>query len=216
MWLLGSSSPMLSNERNPLTFISRWSSLAPASTSRILQTLLVHVSGHLVTSHWPLLPINIWIMLYTSMSIQSSSPYFLGWWQRGVGLSCKIQFLHKLGHILLFVLLCWGCYSHWSHNMDLLVFQVIIFHDNSVDKVHSSFWINYSLSLFFCVVYPKCNWNILIEVVLLHVTRFQYYFWLCKLIEGTLSSDCRSQTLYSTVSRYNPIWESSFPSHFGE
>jgi len=121
MWLLGSSSPMLSNERNPLTFISRWSSLAPASTFRILQTLLVHVSGHLVTSHWPLLPINIWIMLYTSMSIQSSSPYSLGWWQRGVGLSCKIQFLHKLGHILLFVLLCWGCYSHWSHNMDLLV-----------------------------------------------------------------------------------------------
>ena len=141
MWLLGSSSPMSSNEGNPLTSISRWSSLAPAFTSCILRTLL----GYLVTSHWPLLPIYVWIMLYTSTSIQSSSPYSLGWWQRGVGSSCKIQFLHKLGHILLFVLLCWGCYPHWSHNIDFasfMHFQVIIFHDNSVDEVHSSSWIN--------------------------------------------------------------------------
>ena len=121
MWLSGSSSPMLSNEGNPLTSISRWSSLAPAFTSRILRTLLAHVSGHLATSHWPLLPIYVWIMLYTSTSIQSSSPYSLGWWQRGVGSSCVIQFLHRLRHTQLFVPPCWECYPHWSHNMDLLV-----------------------------------------------------------------------------------------------
>jgi len=121
IWLLGSSSLMSSNEGNLLTFISRWSSLASASTSRILRTLLAYVSGHLVTSHWPLLPIYVWIMLYTSTSIQSSSSYSLDWWQKGIGSSCKIQFLYKLGHILLFVLLYWGYYPHWSHNIDLLV-----------------------------------------------------------------------------------------------
>jgi len=52
MWLSGSLSPMLSNEGNPLTSISRWSSLAPASTSHILRTLLAHISRHLVNSHW--------------------------------------------------------------------------------------------------------------------------------------------------------------------
>jgi len=51
MWLSGSSSLMLSNKRNPLTSILRWSSLASASTSCVLQTLLAYVSGHLVTSH---------------------------------------------------------------------------------------------------------------------------------------------------------------------
>jgi len=38
----------------------------------------------------------------------------------------------------------------------------------------------------------------------------------CELIEGILSSDCRSQTLYSTVPRENPIWEFPFPSYLKE
>ena len=38
----------------------------------------------------------------------------------------------------------------------------------------------------------------------------------CKLIESTLFSDYRSQTLYSTVLRENPIWVFPFPSYLGE
>jgi len=53
IWLSRSSSPMSSNKGNPLTASSRWSLLALASISCILQALLVHVSRYLVNSHWP-------------------------------------------------------------------------------------------------------------------------------------------------------------------
>ena len=53
IWLLGSLSSMLSNKKDLLTSSLRWSLLAPASISCILQALLAYVSRHLINSHWP-------------------------------------------------------------------------------------------------------------------------------------------------------------------
>ena len=67
--------------------------------------------------------------------------------------------------------------------------------------------------------YTQSVTGILKEVVLLRAILLQVSSTtsdLCGLIGGILSSDCRLQTLYSTVPRENPIWESSFPFHLGE
>ena len=69
------------------------------------------------------------------------------------------------------------------------------------------------------LLYTQSVTGILKEVVLLRAILLQDSSTtsdFCELIEGILSSNCRSQTLYSTVPRENPIWESSFPSHLGE
>ena len=62
--LSGSSSPILSNEGNPLTNILRWSSLTSASTSCVLRALLAHISGHLVNSYWPFHQLIFGLCLY--------------------------------------------------------------------------------------------------------------------------------------------------------
>ena len=67
--------------------------------------------------------------------------------------------------------------------------------------------------------YTQSVTGILKKVVLLHTILLQDSSTtsdFCELIESTLSSDCRLQTLYSIVPRENPIWTSSFPSHSGE
>ena len=67
--------------------------------------------------------------------------------------------------------------------------------------------------------YTQSVTGILKKVVLLHTILLQdssTTSGFCKLIVGTLSFDCRSQTLYSTVPRENPILTSPFPSHLGE
>ena len=64
IWLLGSLSSMLSNKKDLLTSSLRWSLLAPASISCILQALLVHVSGHLVNFHWPFHQLIFGLCLY--------------------------------------------------------------------------------------------------------------------------------------------------------
>ena len=69
------------------------------------------------------------------------------------------------------------------------------------------------------LLYTQSVTGILKEVVLLCAILLQDSSTtsdFCELIESILSSDYRSQTLYSTVPRENPIWESSFPSHLGE
>ena len=72
-----------------------------------------------------------------------------------------------------------------------------------------------------CTFFPYIQsiTGILKEVVLLCAILLQdssTTFDFCELIEGTLSSDCRSQTLYSIVLRENPIWISSFPFYLEE
>jgi len=67
--------------------------------------------------------------------------------------------------------------------------------------------------------YTQSVTRILKEVVLLCTILLQDFSTtsnFCKLIEGILSSDCRSQMLYSTVPRENPIWESPFSSYLEE
>ena len=67
--------------------------------------------------------------------------------------------------------------------------------------------------------YTQSVTGILKEVVLLRAILLQVSSTtsdLCGLIGGILSSDCRSQTLYSTVPRENPIWESPFSSYLEE
>ena len=69
------------------------------------------------------------------------------------------------------------------------------------------------------LLYTQSVTGILKEVVLLRAILLQDSSTtsdFCELIKGILSSDCRSQMLYSIVPRENPIWESSFPSHLGE
>ena len=55
------------------------------------------------------------------------------------------------------------------------------------------------------------------EVFLLHISLqdSSITFKIFELIEGTLSSNCRSQTLSSTVLMENPSWNSSFSSSWG-
>ena len=68
-------------------------------------------------------------------------------------------------------------------------------------------------------LYTQSVTGILKKVVLLHAILLQDSSTtsdFCKLIEGILSSDYRSQTLYFTVPRENPIWVSSFSFHLGE
>ena len=55
---------------------------------------------------------------------------------------------------------------------------------------------------------------VLLRTVLLQDSSITSDFY--ELIESTLSSDCRSQTLSSTVPRENPIWVSPFSFHLGE
>ena len=67
--------------------------------------------------------------------------------------------------------------------------------------------------------YTQSITGILKEVVLLCAILLQDSSTtsnFCKLIEGILSSDYKSQTLYSTVPRENPIWESLFPFYLEE
>ena len=69
------------------------------------------------------------------------------------------------------------------------------------------------------LLYTQSVTGILKEVVLLHTILLQDSSTtsdFCELIEDILSFDYRSQTLYSTVPRENPIWEFSFPSHLEE
>ena len=69
------------------------------------------------------------------------------------------------------------------------------------------------------LLYIQSVTGILKEVVLLHTILLQDSSTtsdFCELIESILSSNCRSQTLYSTVPRENPIWESFFPSYLEE
>jgi len=57
-------------------------------------------------------------------------------------------------------------------------------------------------------LYTQSVTGILKEVVLLHTILLQDSSTtsnFCELIEGTLSFNCRSQTLYSIVPRENPI-----------
>ena len=60
--------------------------------------------------------------------------------------------------------------------------------------------------------------GILKKVFLLHTTLLQDFsitFEFFKLIGGILSSNCRSQTLSSTVPIENPSWNSLFPFSLG-
>jgi len=97
--------------------------------------------------------------IYTSTSNQSSFPYSLGWWQRGVRSSCEIQFLHKLGHTQLFVPSCWECHPHWLHDMDLL----------SASKVR---WLELS-QLSLCSEFDKEN---LMEFSLISLPTYTLYY----------------------------------------
>ena len=66
--------------------------------------------------------------------------------------------------------------------------------------------------------YTQSVTGILKEVFLLHATLLQdssTTFEFFELIGGILSSDCRSQTLSSTVLMENPSWDSLFPSSLG-
>ena len=78
-----------------------------------------------------------------------------------------------------------------------------------------------STKVLVCTFFPYTQsvTGILKKVVLLHAILLQDSSTtsnFCKLIEGILSFDHRSQTLYSTVPRENPIWVSPFPFHLGE
>jgi len=69
------------------------------------------------------------------------------------------------------------------------------------------------------LLYTQIVTGILKEVVLLCAILLQVSSTtsdFCELIGGILSSDCRSQMLYSTVPRENPIWKFFFPSHLEE
>jgi len=70
--------------------------------------------------------------------------------------------------------------------------------------------------VFTFLLYTQSITGILKEIVLLCAILLQDSSTtsdFCELIEGILLSDCRSQMLYSTVPRENPIWESSFSSY---
>jgi len=64
-------------------------------------------------------------------------------------------------------------------------------------------------------VYPKCNWSFISRRFSCCTYHYKTPVLLSKifeLIEGTLSSNYRLQTLSSTVLMENPSWDSSFPS----
>ena len=68
------------------------------------------------------------------------------------------------------------------------------------------------------LLYTQSVTGILKKVFLLHATLLQdssTTFEFFELIGGILFSDCRSQTLSSTVLMENPSWDSLFPSSLG-
>ena len=106
----------------------------------------------------------------------------------------------------------------WYGFASLCVTRLLFFHNDSVMKfVIAPKSTKASVCTF--LLYTQSVTGILKEVVLLHTILLQdssTTFDFCELIEGILSSNYRSQMLYFTVPRENPIWESSFPSHLGE
>ena len=133
-------------------------------------------------------------------------------------MSCNIQFLYKLRHIICFALVEVLSILNILYGFASFIFPGYYFPQKLCRR--SLWWLPNQLKPWsvLCLLYTQSVTGVFFQggFLIAHIiTRLQYYFQNFKLIEGILSSNYRSQTLSSTVLIENPSWDSSFPSSLG-